>query len=88
MRAEEKRHGRHRCSSGSPEPANEQTDLKSTVSSPMRVHVVPKVAAKRAPEIGEHTDEVLEELGFNANDIASLHASGAVPQAKEQAEAS
>lgn len=31
-----------------------------------------------APEIGEHTDEILYELGYASGDIESLHNSGAV----------
>jgi formyl-CoA transferase len=57
--------------------------LTSTVSSPIQVHGVAKVAAKRAPELGEHNDEVLRELGFNLTDINVLRASGAVPKARE-----
>jgi crotonobetainyl-CoA:carnitine CoA-transferase CaiB-like acyl-CoA transferase len=56
--------------------------LKFTVSSPLQVHDVAKVPAKRAPEIGEHNDEVLQQLGFGADDIDSLRASGAVPPAR------
>src|SRR5215510_10182791 len=40
--------------------------LTSTISSPIQVHGVAKAAANRAPEIGEHNDEVLHELGFSA----------------------
>jgi formyl-CoA transferase len=47
----------------------------------MQVHDVIKVPAKRAPEIGEHNEEVLRELGFGANEIDGLRASGAVPEA-------
>jgi crotonobetainyl-CoA:carnitine CoA-transferase CaiB-like acyl-CoA transferase len=56
--------------------------LTSTVSSPIQVHGVSKVPARRAPGIGEHNDEVLKELGFTGDDIAGLRASGAVPQAR------
>jgi crotonobetainyl-CoA:carnitine CoA-transferase CaiB-like acyl-CoA transferase len=31
-----------------------------------------------APALGEHTDEVLGELGFSHEEIAALHARGAV----------
>jgi crotonobetainyl-CoA:carnitine CoA-transferase CaiB-like acyl-CoA transferase len=31
-----------------------------------------------APEIGEHTAEVLREVGFGDDEIAQLHESGAV----------
>src|SRR5882762_10397972 len=43
--------------------------LTSTISSPIQVHGVSKVPARRAPRIGEHNDEVLNELGFTTNDI-------------------
>jgi formyl-CoA transferase len=52
--------------------------LTSTISSPIQVHGVSKVPAKRAPEIGEHNDEVLKELGFDAMGIDGLRASGAI----------
>ena len=54
-------------------------NLKFTVSSPMQVHGVAKVPARRAPEIGEHNEEVLTELGFDAKQIEGLRASGAIP---------
>jgi crotonobetainyl-CoA:carnitine CoA-transferase CaiB-like acyl-CoA transferase len=60
-------------------------NLTSTISSPIQIHGVAKVAAKRAPELGEHNEEILNDLGFSAGDIDGLHASGAVPKAKERA---
>ena len=59
--------------------------LTSTISSPIQVHGVAKVPAKRAPKIGEHNEEVLEQLGFSAAEIDALRASGAIPEAKERA---
>jgi crotonobetainyl-CoA:carnitine CoA-transferase CaiB-like acyl-CoA transferase len=59
--------------------------LTSTISSPIQVHGVAKVPARRAPELGEHTDEILQELGFDAKEIEDLRTSGAVPKAKERA---
>ena len=38
--------------------------LTSTISSPIQVHGVGKVPAKRAPELGEHNEEILAELGL------------------------
>jgi crotonobetainyl-CoA:carnitine CoA-transferase CaiB-like acyl-CoA transferase len=57
--------------------------LTSTISSPIQVHGVLKTPAKRAPGIGEHNGDVLEQLGFNAADIDGLRASGAIPKATE-----
>jgi len=59
--------------------------ITSTISSPIQVHGVAKVPARRAPDIGEHNDEVLKQLGFDAKAIDGLHASGAVPKPKERA---
>jgi formyl-CoA transferase len=59
--------------------------LTSTISSPIQVHGVAKVPARRAPDLGEHTEEILRALGFDAKDIDGLRASGAVPKAKERA---
>ena len=58
--------------------------LTSTISSPIQVHGVTKVPARRAPGLGEHNEEVLEQLGFSATEIDGLHASGAVPKAKDK----
>ena len=58
--------------------------LTATISSPINVHGVAKVSASRAPEIGEHTEEILRQLGFDAAEVDGLHASGAVPRTKER----
>src|SRR5712664_820898 len=59
--------------------------LTSTVSSPFQVHGVAKAPARRAPDLGEHNEAILQELGFDAKDIDGLRASGAVPKAREHA---
>jgi formyl-CoA transferase len=53
-------------------------NLKLTISSPIQMHGVAKAPARRAPELGEHNDEVLKELGFEANEIEHLRASGVI----------
>jgi formyl-CoA transferase len=55
-------------------------NLTSTISSPIRIHGVEKVPARRAPGIGEHNEEVLRELGFGAAEIDGLRVSGAIPK--------
>jgi formyl-CoA transferase len=59
--------------------------LTSTISSPIQVHGVAKVAARRGPGLGEHTEEILRDLGFDAKGIEDLRTSGTVPKAKERA---
>src|SRR5690348_16457996 len=58
--------------------------LTSTISSPIQVHGVAKVPAKRAPALGEHNEEILEQLGFSATEIEGFHASGTTPGPKHQ----
>jgi formyl-CoA transferase len=62
--------------------------VKFTVSSPLTVHGVSKVAARRAPAVGEHNDELLKELGFSADEITHFRASGAIPHAAHETEVS
>jgi crotonobetainyl-CoA:carnitine CoA-transferase CaiB-like acyl-CoA transferase len=59
--------------------------MKATISSPIQVHGVTKVPAKRAPKLGEHNEQVLEQLGFSGAEIEALRASGAVPDARDHA---
>lgn len=55
-----------------------------TVNSPVTLRGEIKVAPRPAPGLGEHTDEVLRDLGFAAERIAALHASGAVVAVKDE----
>lgn len=57
---------------------------KFTVDSPMTIAESPKVAPKVAPGLGEHTDEILQELGFDDGQIEGLRASNAVPRPPSQ----
>lgn len=59
--------------------------LTATISSPIQLHGVAKVPAKRAPALGEHNEEVLRQLGFSAGEIDGLRTSGTLPRAKGHA---
>jgi formyl-CoA transferase len=48
------------------------------VSSPFQIEGTTKVAAKPAPTVGEHTDEILREYGFADTEIASMREARAV----------
>jgi formyl-CoA transferase len=48
-----------------------------SVGNPIKMSDSP-TEVTRSPLLGEHTDEVLSQLGFSARDIAELHAEGAV----------
>jgi len=61
-------------------------NLTSTISSRhFAWSALRKVPARRAPELGEHNDEVLEELGFDATQIDGLRVSGAIPRKRAKA---
>jgi len=48
------------------------------VNQPVKLSRTPAVLAAPTPELGEHTDEILRELGFNDADITALRAKRAV----------
>jgi crotonobetainyl-CoA:carnitine CoA-transferase CaiB-like acyl-CoA transferase len=47
-------------------------------NTPVRLSETPGSVRNRPPMLGEHTNEVLSELGFSANEIEELRESGAV----------
>lgn len=47
-------------------------------STPVRLSETPSPACRRAPTLGEHTDEVLAQIGFSDREIAELRRAGAV----------
>jgi len=49
-----------------------------TVASPLRLMDNPPVLRRPPPALGEHTDEVLAELGLDAQRIAALRDAGIV----------
>jgi len=53
-----------------------QIGARYTVNSPVQVAGVDKVAPSRAPRLGEHSDEVLRELGFSSDEVSGLFATG------------
>jgi len=60
-------------------------NMTSTISSPFQIHGVTKVSAKRAPEIGEHNEQILKELGFDPTQIESFVTSGVLGAQKQAA---
>ena len=47
-------------------------------SPPLRLSATPAGPCRRAPILGEHTDEVLAELGFTVEDITAFRAGGVI----------
>ena len=48
----------------------------ASVASPLRLGATPPVLRRAPPMLGEHTDEVLAELGLSAEVVAELRAQG------------
>jgi crotonobetainyl-CoA:carnitine CoA-transferase CaiB-like acyl-CoA transferase len=55
-----------------------ENDTMMTINSPIWVDGSDKVKPKRAPDIGEHSEEILREAGYDEASIRNLKASGAV----------
>lgn len=49
-----------------------------TLGSPIKMSATPTDASRRAPLLGEHTNEVLTECGFAADEIEALRRSGVI----------
>lgn len=50
----------------------------SVVGTPITMSETPLRPSARAPDLGEHTDEVLAEYGYGAEDLARFRAEGAI----------
>lgn len=61
-----------------PRDAGDGIASVSGVASPLRLSEHPPVLRNAPPALGQHTDEVLRELGLQDSDIAALRASGTV----------
>ena len=55
-----------------------EDDTMLTVDSPFYVAGTTKVRPRKAPEVGEHSDEILREAGYDAAEIATLRAGDVV----------
>jgi crotonobetainyl-CoA:carnitine CoA-transferase CaiB-like acyl-CoA transferase len=47
-------------------------------ATPVKLHGTPGTVRKRPPVLGEHTDEILKELGYSKEEIENLKRSGAI----------
>jgi formyl-CoA transferase len=49
-----------------------------TLGSPIKMSATPPDVSRRAPLLGEHTDDVLKDAGYSETDIAALRRAGAI----------
>ena len=59
-------------------PQADDIDTPLIINHPIKVSNIPQVGPRRAPELGEHADEILEELGYDKNRISALREKGAL----------
>jgi crotonobetainyl-CoA:carnitine CoA-transferase CaiB-like acyl-CoA transferase len=60
------------------ESTTPQGPTKQYITQPVHLERTPSAIARSAPDWGEHTDEILKEIGFDDDAIRSMRASGAV----------
>ena len=65
-------------------PIDGARDLEYTVNNPITLRGLVRVPSRRAPEHGEHNDDILAQLGFSVDDIAQLREQKVIPVAAEQ----
>ncbi|MDM0037198.1 CaiB/BaiF CoA-transferase family protein [Variovorax sp. J22P271] len=58
------------------EVVSERLGRQRLVGQPMQLERTPSTIARAAPRRGEHTEEVLRELGIGADDLARMQANG------------
>ena len=49
-----------------------------SLGSPLKMSATPTNPRRRAPMLGEHTEEVLREYGFSENEVSALRTAGAI----------
>ena len=53
-------------------------EMPRTLANPIRLGFAEQRIAHPAPELGQHSEEILREAGSSAREVAALKASGAV----------
>ena len=59
-------------------PPGEDAGMARVIRDPINVDGVGRVGARPFPGLGEHTDAILGELGYSADEVAKLRESGIV----------
>ena len=48
------------------------------INNPIKLSKTPSRVTSRAPDLGEHTDQIMRELGYSEQDIADLRKAGII----------
>ena len=56
----------------------EEVGVPYVINAPVFVDGVTRIGPKRAPDVGEHTDEVLSEMGYDAETISAWREAGKI----------
>lgn len=55
-----------------------QLNQSYVIDHPVKVDSIAKAEPRRAPELGEHTEEILDELGYSLDDVKMLRNNGVI----------
>ena len=59
-------------------PSDATMGMKNLIKHPLNIEGLPRAPHRRAPTLGEHTREILQEIGYSQEEIARLQKKGAV----------
>ena len=57
---------------------SKETYIKEIMTSPVKLSKTPDTIRMPAPEVGQHTDEVLHEIGYSQSDISKFRVQGEI----------
>ncbi len=59
-------------------PVDDTMGVPYIINHPLKIDVLAQVGPKRAPEVGEHADEILQDLGYTDDEIKGLRSEGII----------
>ena len=59
-------------------PSDATMGMRNLIKHPLNIEGLPRAPHRRAPTLGEHTQEILEEIGYSQEELARLQKKGAV----------